>query len=434
MKSVGGLFEAIAERGNLGRAVRAAARGKRGRPEVREFLDEAEPELAAMGRELRSGTYTFSGYRTFPVRDTKTREIHAPPFRDRVAHHAIIGVAGPVFERGALTHSYACRTGKGMHAALRQARTWTRRTDWYGKIDVEKFYDSVDHSVLRRLLARRFRERRLLDLFDALLASYETSPGKGLPIGALTSQYLGNFYLDEFDRWMKATGDVPRYVRYMDDVVMWGDRVTLDGLRRRAVDGLAELGLRMKHGGEWNACARGIPFLGFVVYPDRIRTGKQARQRLRRKLGTLERASLAGEIGEAELHDRGQSLFAHVLAADDVNWRRAVIACSRWKRSEFGETQEPASRDPGRVLEQHGQELPFRSAQQEQARQSQSQPGLPGLSGSRHERHDGVVPSDDASSRSPAVRGGDETTEKPPARLEIPPRENRRAGAPPFDS
>jgi hypothetical protein len=429
MKAVGGLFDGIGDRGNLGRALWAAARGKRHRPEVAAFLRDADHELAGLGADLRSGRFTFSSYRSFPVWDTKTREIHAPPFRDRVVHHAMIGMLGPVFERGASAHSYACRAGKGMHAALQQARRWTRRTDWYGKIDVAKFYDSVNHGVLRRLLRRRFREARVLALFDALLGSYETAPGKGLPIGALTSQYLGNFYLDEFDRWMKATGEAARYLRYMDDVVLWGERETLDRLRRRAAEGLAELGLRMKHGGEWNEAVRGIPFLGFVIYPDRIRTGKEARRRLRRKLGGLERDALAGRIGERELHDRGGAHFAHVLSADDAKWRAEVIRLSPWNKA-FGETLEPASCDPGRLLEQRRQELPFRAAQQEQAWQSQSQPGLPGLSGSRHGRS--VVPPDDAFSRSPAWKGGDEATEKPPARPEIPEGENGCAGAPTF--
>jgi hypothetical protein len=139
---------------------------------------------------------------------------------------------------------------------------------------------------------------------------------------------------------------------------------------------------------------------------------------------------LAGRIGEQALHDRGTALFAHVLHADDAQWRAEILRLSPWHNA-FGETLEPASCDPERLLEQRRQELPFRTAQQEQAWQSQSQPGLPGLSGSRHGRSD--VPPDDALSRSPAWIGGDETTEKPPAWPEIPGGENGCAGAPTFE-
>ena len=200
MKRIGGLFDLIPQRENLARAAWAAAQGKRDRPEVRAFFADLDARLAHISHALRSGTFAFSGYRSFAVRDTKSRTIHAPAFADRVVHHAIIGITGPVFEKGALEHSYACRRGRGQHAALRQAAAWTRRADHFGKIDVRKFYDSIRHDVLFRLLERRFREQRLLDLFAALLASYTHLPGQGLPIGALTSQYLGNFMLDRLDQ------------------------------------------------------------------------------------------------------------------------------------------------------------------------------------------------------------------------------------------
>ena len=192
MTRIGGLFDRVANRDNLGRSAWRAASAKRDRLEVRAFFTDLDRELAAMHEQLAGGRWQFAPYHSFAVRDTKTRTIHAPAFRDRVAHHALIGVTGPVFESGALAHSYACRRGKGQHAAVATARAWTRRTGWYGKMDVRKFYDSVDHAILRRLLARRFRERRLLRLFDLLLDSYCSSPGKGLPIGALTSSARSN--------------------------------------------------------------------------------------------------------------------------------------------------------------------------------------------------------------------------------------------------
>lgn len=223
MKAVGNLFDRIADRSNLITAVWAAAREKRDNSDIREFLANIEQQVNQIASSLISGRFEFQSYTSFSVRDTKTRIIQAPTFRDRVVHHAIINVAGPIFERGAFHHSYACRTGKGQHAALIQAQAWTRRTLWYGKMDIRRYYDSVDHDVLRQRLQRRFREHRLLNLFDQLLASWSVADGKGLPIGALTSQYLANFYLDAFDANMKASGMCPRYLRYMDDIVVWGE-------------------------------------------------------------------------------------------------------------------------------------------------------------------------------------------------------------------
>ena len=127
MKRAGGLFDRLCDARLIALAAWRAAQGKRHRREVAVFVARLEVESAQMVADLRSGTYTFSSYGQFQIRDPKTRVIHAPAFRDRVLHHAIIAITGPVFEKGALEHSFACRAGKGQHAALRQAGQWLRR-------------------------------------------------------------------------------------------------------------------------------------------------------------------------------------------------------------------------------------------------------------------------------------------------------------------
>lgn len=242
---------------------------------------------------------------------------------------AIIAVAGPVFERGAIGHSYACRRGGGQHAALRQLRDWMRPDDWFLKLDVAKFYDSIDHALLHRELQRRFREERLLSLFDYLLASYETAPGRGLPIGALTSQYLGNFYLDGVDHWVNQSCRIPRYLRYMDDMIMLGTRQELRDVRRRLKAVLVDRGVAIKGEGVLNAGRLGVPFLGFTVYPDRMRLNRLGRRRLRRRTREIELSWLTGRLADSELQARGRALYAHAQAGDDVAWRRTVLGFSR---------------------------------------------------------------------------------------------------------
>ncbi|MCA9047967.1 MAG: hypothetical protein KDA89_04525 [Planctomycetaceae bacterium] len=149
MKAVGNLFDRISDRSNLITAVWAAAREKRHNNDVREFLGKIEQHVSQIASSLINGRFEFQRYTSFSVRDTKTRIIQAPTFRDRVVHHAMINITGAIFERGALHHSYACRTGKGQHAALMQARAWTRHHLWYGKMDIRRYYDSVDHEILQ---------------------------------------------------------------------------------------------------------------------------------------------------------------------------------------------------------------------------------------------------------------------------------------------
>lgn len=363
MKRVGGLFDAMADRQTLGMAAWRAARGKRQRPEVRQFLQNLDVEASRISRDLRAGEYQFGKYQSFSVRDPKTRIIHAPPFRDRVVHHAIIAVAGPVFEKGAVPESHACRLGHGQSKAMASARRWVRPGDWFLKGDVAKFYDSVDHDRLREALARRFRERRLLRLLDGLLDSYCTTQGHGLPIGALTSQYLGNFFLDPFDHWMLQKRRHHRYIRYMDDFVCMGPEASLKETRIEAHAVLSGLGLSLKHGAVLNRCDLGVPWLGFTVYPNRVRLNRAGRRRLRRRLKDIERGWERGRISDEDLQARSVALFAHAAHADDMAWRRMVCGFSR-----LGEAQGPQSRDARRLVGQLRQEVSLGHPQQEEAR------------------------------------------------------------------
>jgi RNA-directed DNA polymerase len=325
MKRIGGLFDSIWDHQNLVASFYLAARGKRRCGEIDHFRANLQRELRDVALSIRDGSFTFGPYRSFSVRDTKTRQIKAPTFRDRVVHHAIIRVAGPIFEQGAISDSYACRTGRGQHLALKRAAAFTRRNPWYGKIDIRRFYDRVDHQIVRQRLRCRFREARLLGLFDRLIDSYCVEPGMGIPIGALTSQYLGNFYLDAMDSRLKASGLCRHYVRYMDDTVIWGDESTLRQIRPLVFEAVAAIRLDIKHGGEWNRCSRGVPFVGFVVYPNRVRLGREARKRLRRQWNRLRKRFDDGLLSEAEYQNRSTALFAHARHADDVAWRRSLL-------------------------------------------------------------------------------------------------------------
>jgi RNA-directed DNA polymerase len=344
---VGGLFDRIVDAGTLAEATWRAALGKRHRPEVRRFLADIDQQTGTLARMLRDGTFRFGEYRVFTIRDPKTRAIHAPPFCDRVVHHAIVAAAGPVFERGAIACSYACRAGRGQHAALGRVRDWTRAGSWFLKADVAKFYDSIDHGVLMMLLERRFRERRLLNLFEKLLDSYSHLPGKGLPIGALTSQYLGNFYLDPVDHWVTQTRGLSRYLRYMDDLLVFGGREELDALRQALPPVFEGIGLKAKNGGILNRCDLGVPYLGFVIYPGRVRLNQQGRRRLRRRVKVIESDFLCGRMAESELQSRGEALFAHARFGSDIAWRRMVMGFSLLR-----ETLEPEPRPARRFLEQ----------------------------------------------------------------------------------
>lgn len=171
MKRVGHLFERIVAFDNLLRAARMAQRGKRHKHAVARFGFHLETELLSLQAELVSGTYRMQPYRTFQVYEPKPRRICAAAFRDRVVHHAICRVIEPVVEAGLIADTYACRRGKGAHAAVRRAQHFARRWPVVLTADVRKYFDSVDHAVLKTLLRRRFKDPALLVLLDGIITT-----------------------------------------------------------------------------------------------------------------------------------------------------------------------------------------------------------------------------------------------------------------------
>jgi RNA-directed DNA polymerase len=306
VKSHGGLFARIVEVENLRLAMQAAARGKRDRVTVARFLSEAGDELPRLRDELDGGRYVPRRYRQFRVCDPKPRTISCAEFRDRVVHHAVCDVIGPLIERRFLFDTYACRKGKGTHRATARAQELARQRAYFLKLDVASFLDSVDHGILLGLLARQFREPRLLALLETLVSAPMAGapPGKGLPIGNLTSQWFANLYLDGVDHLVKETVRVPGYVRYMDDMLLFADsKVALwaahDALVRFLAD---ERRLVLKAPATRLApCTEGIPFLGMRVFPGTWRLQSGRFLRTRRRMRGKERACLEGRLSEERL-------------------------------------------------------------------------------------------------------------------------------------
>jgi len=204
MHRAGNLFDSIVAFDNLWRAAHKAWRGKKDKIRIADFYFHLEREILLLQEELISDRYQPRPYRIFLVTEPKHREIASADFRDRVVHHAIIQVLDPLFERRLIHHTYACRVGKGSHAALQQAQWYAQRFPYFLKCDIRKYFQSVDHSTLNLLLARILKDRRVLELLSRIIAHPVAGhlPGKGIPIGNLTSQHFANLYLGELDHFI----------------------------------------------------------------------------------------------------------------------------------------------------------------------------------------------------------------------------------------
>lgn len=310
MKSYGHLWKQITDEENLRRAWHDVRRGHSDSREVIDYERALDANLFALRDELLSGGYQPSGYRQFQILDPKPRTISCAPVRDRIVHHALCNVITPLLEASFIHNTFACREGKGAHRAASLARRYCGEFGYYLKLDVRHYFDSIEHGRLLAVLSKKFREREVQRLIEAIVKCplKGQSAGRGLPIGNLTSQWFANVFLDAFDHLAQTgfgLGEV-RYIRYMDDFVFFADsKELLWKILGRVRDWLGEeRGLELK--GEATRVApvtEGLSFLGLRIFPgcwrfrrERfVRTRKTFRGRLRQfEAGAIDERRFAG--------------------------------------------------------------------------------------------------------------------------------------------
>jgi retron-type reverse transcriptase len=332
---------------NLWQAFTKASKGRRSKPSVASFEYNLEAELIELRDELRNETYLPGNYDNFTVHEPKRRLISAAPFRDRVVHHALINVIGEPLERKFIHDSYANRVGKGTHKALDRCTYFMRCHQYVLQCDVTQFFPSIDHQILNGILSRNVRDKRTMRLVGLILASGEgilkneydmvyfagddllaANRPRGLPIGNLTSQFWANVYLNELDQFVKRTLKVRAYLRYVDDFVLFSnDKTQLKEWRFALIEFLAKLRLTMhENRAHAQACKSGIPFLGFIVFPDHRRLKPAKGYAFQRRLRALHKALLNGEIERKALDIRLLAWAAHASHGDTFGLRRAILA------------------------------------------------------------------------------------------------------------
>lgn len=336
------LNEQMTEWENLRLAYANASRGKRGKAPVAAFESLLADHLLDLQGELAGQTYQPGCYRHFYVHEPKRRLISAAPFRDRVVHHALCNASVPYFEKAFITNSFANRAGKGTHRAINACQQYTRGYKYALQCDVKQFFPSIDHTSMRRTLKAMLPDDSLLWLVDRILASgrgvlaeeYQMTyfPGddifaaerpRGLPIGNLTSQWWANCYLNPFDHFVRRELSCTAYLRYVDDFVLFSDsRSELMDWREAVIARLARYRLTLHEESAYpREVNEGLPFLGFVLFPDhrrlKARKGYHFRRRLRHRItyGT-----------QREVKDSVQGWLNHVRYGDTFGLSRAMLA------------------------------------------------------------------------------------------------------------
>ncbi len=285
MKRIGNLYEQITSLKNIQDADAKAQKGKKNQYGVMIHKRNEEGNLLKLQDMLAAKTYRTSTYEIFKIHERKERIVYKLPyFPDRIAHHAIMNVLEPIFVNNFTADTYSCIKKRGIHKVLDKLKIDLhdiQATSYCLKLDIKKFYPSIDHDVLKTLLRRKFKDADLLWLLDEIIDS-----APGLPIGNYLSQYLANFYLSYFDHWIKEEKRVKYYYRYADDIIiLHSDKAKLHELFESIKTYLEELKLEVKENHQvFPIAARGIDFVGYVFYHTHILIRKSIKQSFARKL------------------------------------------------------------------------------------------------------------------------------------------------------
>lgn len=251
--------------------------GKRSRDDVQMFEYNLMGNIMALHGDLVARQYQHSAYEAFHISDPKPRHIHKASVRDRLLHHAIYRQLYPFFDKVFIADSYSCRDNKGTHKALSRFQDMARkvsrnntRTCWVLQCDIRKFFASIDQVVLLNILRQYIPDQDILTLLRDIISSFQTTSGKGLPLGNLTSQLFVNVYMNEFDQFVKHRLRTKYYIRYADDFVLLSPNQSQLVEYITAIQSFLQDKLRLDlHPTKVHirTLASGVDFLGWVHFP-----------------------------------------------------------------------------------------------------------------------------------------------------------------------
>ncbi|EAZ89367.1 RNA-directed DNA polymerase [Crocosphaera chwakensis] len=351
MKRYGNLWQKIIPFENLYSAAKKAQKGKRYRDNVLDFNYNLATELFKIQQELTNKTYQPGQYRTFHLRDPKSRLISAAPYRDRVVHHALCNIIVPIFEKTFICDSYANREGYGTHRALRRFTDFLRTHTCILQCDIKKYFPSIDHQILKQLIRRKIKCQDTLWLIDKIIdnsnpqePTIQYFPNdtlltpierkQGLPIGNLTSQFFANIYLNPLDHFIKEQLKCKAYVRYVDDFALFSsDPDYLKDCRQQIENFLISLRLKIHPvKSQLFSTNIGATFLGFRIFHHKIRVRNQNIHRGRRRLKQLQKDFAQGKINVSDVITSLNSWNAHLEHGDTWQLRQQIFTSLLFKR------------------------------------------------------------------------------------------------------
>ena len=308
-------------------AYKKARKGKSWQNTISRFDDDLDENIFNIMDALIEKTFTTSPYTENMIYEPKQRIIYKLPFNpDRVVQHALMNVLEPVWSGLFIHDSYACRTGKGIHAASRRTMDFIRAAGhgaYCLKMDISKFYPSIDHDILFGIVRRKIKCPDTLWLLGDII--YSIPGGKNVPIGNYTSQWLGNLYMNELDQFLKHEMKIRYYIRYCDDfVLLHQDKRFLRLVAEEIERFLAErLDLSLSKNDIFPV-QQGIDFLGYRHFPNHILVRKSTAKRIKHRMQELPRKLARGEISLDQYRSSIASTEGWLLWANSFNFKQSL--------------------------------------------------------------------------------------------------------------
>jgi retron-type reverse transcriptase len=298
-------------RDDIFRAWQKFKKGKMKKQDVLAFSMNAEIHLHRLWGSIADKTYRHGTYTTFSIRDPKLRVINKATVHDRIIHHAVFMKLEPLFEKGFIYDSYASRKGKGSLKMLKQFESFARkisydnrRAVWVLKCDIRKFFDSVDHEILKLRILRKISDRQILVIIDEILKSFCTKSGKGIPLGNITNQIFANVYLDPLDHFIKRNLKVSYYLRYADDIVLIANNKEILLAHLEKIKAFLKDYLELElHPNKisLHTWRQGVDILGYISYPNYRKVRTKTKHRIRKNIVSKKRLFEQGIITKETL-------------------------------------------------------------------------------------------------------------------------------------
>lgn len=319
---------------NLFRAWKKFRKGKRSKQEVVEFEFNLEENIFDLYDRLISGIWKPDPYKAFYVQDPKLRKIHKASVRDRVLYQALYRGLYQVFDESFIHDSFASRNEKGTHKGIERFEQFSRKVSrnytqpaFVLKCDIRKFFDSIDHSILTSLTKRKIQDHLLVDLLFKIIDSFHVKPGKGLPLGNVTSQIFANIYLNELDQFCKHELKAKYYIRYCDDFVIIHDSQDFLKTSVFKIQSFLTNNLKMALHPTKVSIRRlyaGTDFLGYVSLPYYKVLRTKTKRRMLKNIEQLKRLHGQGLITEEFLEQSVQSYLGMLSHCKSEKIRNSI--------------------------------------------------------------------------------------------------------------